>query len=264
MRDRSANRLQIVGAGVSGTRQLTIEGVLAIEEAYRVITLSASADDIEKMNRNILRLDRLYWSRRADWGTYRALAKTVVEEARRVGGKVAFVVDGNPAIFDDITWETYRLARRYGLEVSIVPGISTIDVLPIRLHFDPGNAGLQVVEANQLVVYRLQLNPEMSTLILQVGWFGTAVLRRRQHSSGSRLRLLTRHLLNFYAGTHPAVFLFAHRLHDDVIETTVADLPRVARDVHPGMTLFLPRLPIRVRDKAFFRSLYKEGGSRCR
>ena len=250
--------LAILGLGISGPRHLTVEAVEYLRRAQKVLTLSAWSAELHQFNNHVTRLNDLYWSDDTDWNTYQRIARTVVRHARRGPGLIIFAVDGNPAVFDDIVWESYRLCRRAELPVTIVPGISSLDVLPIALRFDPGNVGLQIMEANQLVVYDLVLNPHLATLVLQVGWFGSSILRKRRHQTRRALDPLVNHLLKFYPKNFPAFFVFDHRQGTQILKTSVASIALHSSQIHPGMTLYLPRKEVKIIDRRFYHALFRK------
>ena len=210
------------------------------------------------MNPNIRSLEHLYWSGKKDWDTYKAIAKSVIDTACSIDGSTVFAVDGNPGFFNDITWEIYARATRKHIAVKILAGISCLDVLAIDLFCEMGDVGTQIFEANQLVIYDLPMHPYLSTFILQVGWFGISVLTEKLDRRRERFGPLVDHLLKFYSKTHPAIFVISSEKPDGptiIFRTQISQIDSYADEIHSGMTLYLPRLDVKVRNREFYQSL---------
>jgi hypothetical protein len=247
-----------LGLGIQGLSHLTLEALKTIRKAEIVLHIGLTGRHLEKLNPNVKSLEHLYWSGRNDLDTYRRVAKEVIDTARTLSGSTVFAVDGNPAFFNDITWEIYARATKRRIPVAILAGISCLDVLAIDVFCDPGDVGTQIFEANQLVLYNLTMNPYLSTFILQIGWFGTSILTKACDRRRKRFNPFISHLLKFYPGTHPAIFVMSAEKPGRtsvMLRTTVSQIGSHAKKVHSGMTLYLPRMDIRVKNQNFYKSL---------
>lgn len=253
-------QIYCVGLGVKELSHLTLESLSIIEKAQFILHIGLEGRRLNQLNPNTRSLEKLYWSGRQDWDTYKTIAKLIVDTARSVKGSTVFATEGNPAIFNDITWEIVARATKSRIPVRILPGISCLDVLPIDLYCDLGDVGAQIFEANQLVLYDLSMNPYLSTFILQVGWFGISVLTKSQDRRPDKLDPLIEHLLKFYSEKHPAIFAMSAIRPGKpcvVFQTTVGKISRYAPKIHSAMTLYLPRQEVRVKNYAFYRFLKK-------
>ncbi len=255
---RHVRHVYCVGLGIKGLAHLTLEAVEIVRRAEVVFHLGLGNHKLGRLNPNARSLERLYWSGRADSEVYREVAEKIVSTAQSVGGPIVFAADGNPAVFNDITWEIWAKAKDRQIPVTIIPGISCLDVLPIILRCEIGDLGAQIFEANQLVLYDLPINPYLSTFVLQVGWFGDAMLKKKLRHSRLRFDRLISHLSKFYGPAHPAVFVTAATSvvgKDGVLQTTVSQIRAEAHRIHTAMTLYLPRLDREIQNFDFHRVL---------
>jgi len=257
-RTNAKRQIYCVGLGIRGFSHLTQEALKTIQKAETVLHIGLTGKHLERLNPSVKSLEHLYWSGRNDLDTYRRIAKEVIDTARTRLGSTVFAVDGNPAFFNDITWEIYARATRRRIPVEILAGISCLDVLAIDVFCDPGDVGTQIFEANQLVLYNLTMNPYLSTFILQIGWFGKSVLTKTCDRHRKRFAPLISHLLKFYPGMHPAIFVMSAEKtgrRSIMLRTRVSQIESHAGKIHSGMTLYLPRMNIRVKNHDFYKSL---------
>jgi uncharacterized protein YabN with tetrapyrrole methylase and pyrophosphatase domain len=160
---------------------------------------------------------------------------------------LAFAIDGNPMLFSDVSWKIAAAAKKAGLLVEGVPGVSCLDVLPVQLGFDPGDLGLQIFEATQLVIYGLAMNPSLSTLILQVGYFLHDVTLPPVHRKPDEFKPFVDHLLQFFPKDHPAIFVESADGRSGtsiVFSVDIEAIDHYRNRIRPGMTLYVPRVGI--------------------
>lgn len=238
--------IYLVGLGMFEMRQTTLETLEVLKQAKRVFHLTTQHEELSIINANTEDLGPLYWKpgKRAD--IYYKIAQYVVSFARETR-PAAFVIEGNPMFFSDVSWNIAELGKAASLRVEALPGVSCIDVLPIQLGFEPGDLGLQIFEATQLVLYGLAINTHLSTLILQVGVFAETA-----HPGSGSKRLgtfdpLVRHLSNFFPAGHPAIFIrstLSRTFPNVVFTTNIARIDEQRDGIVEGMTLYLPRLSV--------------------
>jgi precorrin-6B methylase 1 len=253
--------IYLVGLGMFEMRHLTVETFEILKRASVVYHISDRHDELHAINRNTRDLSRLYEvpGKRVD--IYESLARYLVNSARK-HRPVVLATDGNPMFFNDISWKVAAVARGRGLRVEALPGVSCIDVLPIQLGFDPGDLGLQVFEATQLTLYDLAINPYLSTLILQIGFFcETVVLPPPKRRRGAYSRLVT-HLRKFFPGTHPAIFIqsaYSNCVPTIEFWTEIMSIDDRRNEITAGMTLYVPRIGIPAVDRVIGAQLGLDG-----
>ena len=234
----------LVGLGMYELRQVTLETLEILKRAKRVFHLSGRHKELTALNGKTEDLSTLYLRPGKATEIYANIAKYVLSFAAETHPLV-FAVEGNPMLFSDISWKIAELGIAANLRVEALPGVSCLDVLPIQLGFEPGDLGLQVLEATQLVLYSLSINPYLSTLILQVGELGKRELiaggKRHPHIFGR----FVSHLRNFFPSDHPAIFVVSAsgKQSPSVVFSTEIDSIAEHQDrIIPGMTLYVPRI----------------------
>lgn len=248
-----------------GMTQITVETINVLKRAQRVFHLTDLQLDLEAINPQTEDLDRLYSRAGNNIHIYDEIAQHVVRAAHQFP-PVALVLDGNPMFFSDISWKTIALAHADGLRVEALGAVSCIDILPTQLGFEPGNLGMQIFEATQLVLYNLRINPYLSTLVMQAGEFGQRTIIRNVTQKPERYALLAQHLGKFFPQDHPAIFIrsaFKEKTPHIVFTTDISRIESHCGRIEPGMTLYIPRLcipPIDIQacERLGFADLIKE------
>ncbi len=243
-RGRDRADLWILGLGIRGVRQVTLETLEVLRRCRRVLHLTHQHAELRRINPRLVDLEESYWTGEERTVVYDRLVEMVLAEVAR-GPEVALVSYGHPMIFDDVTLDLVGRSKREGFTCRVLPAISCLDTLCIDLGIDYGR-GLQVFEASSLVVDDQPLRPELDTLVLQLGEFGTELTADAVPMVGKRLRPLVEHLLRFYPQDHRAIIVFS----DDgsferpaLVKTRIARLGAHAARIFPGVTLYLPPRP---------------------
>ena len=242
----SAADIYLVGLGMFEMRHVTVETLEVLRHAKRVLHLTTEHDELCRINRNTENLSSFYWRLGRKVDIYDHLAGYVVSFAKKERPTV-LALDGNPMFFSDISWKIAALGKLEGLTVEALPAVSSIDVLPIQLGFEPGDLGLQIFEATQLVLYQLSVNPHLSTLILQVGEFGERTLVRPAKRRLAAFVPLVAHLRKFFPDEHPAIFIrsaYSSQVPTVVFTTEIGLIDECSEQITSGMTLYLPRIGI--------------------
>lgn len=256
--ENGTRQIYCIGMGIKGISHLTLEALTTIQKAQLVLHIGLTDKKLNRLNQNIKSLEHLYWSGKKDSDTYKKIVNAVITMTRSMKGTTVFLADGNPVFFNDITWGIYSEAKKKRIPVTILPGISCLDVLPIDILMDMGDMGTQIFEANQLVIYDLNMNAYLSTFILQAGWFGMPLLKKLADRRRNRFKPLIDHLLKYYSDTHPAIFIMSADKPTKpsvVFRTTVSQIGLYSTQIQKGMTLYLPRLDNKVRNYKFYQSL---------
>lgn len=249
--------IYIVGLGMFELRQITLETLEVLKRARLVYHVSGRHTELCEVNPNTQDLGNIYKKRVKRTDIYYQLACFVVNSALK-GGPIVFAVGGNPMFFNDIAWNIAAVAKKRRLRVEALPGVSCIDVLPMQLGFEPADVGLQIFEATQLVLYHLPINPCLSTLILQVGYFFVRVTTLPPRRKPGAFTPLALHLRRFFPDDHPAVFIesASSRLAPTVVFwSEIGSIDKFRNKITPSMTLYLPRTGLPELDAALCKKL---------
>lgn len=250
--------IYLLGRGiVNGTGQMTQEAIQAIESSRLVLDLSGDVGAVRKLHKNVVDLYSDYWTGELSDNVYDRLEELIVDEVRTNGPTVSVIVDGHPMFFDDVNWSLLRNGKRRRLNVVAVPGISCLDTMMIDVGVDLGN-GAQIVHANHLVMYGIQLDPHLQTYVLQIGKFGTAFFSREtKRNLPGRFTPFVEHVTRFYPPDTMTTLMVS--LGRDTIRRKVrlGDLDSARAFLHrhqdDGLTMYIPARPRKPTNEEFTR-----------
>jgi len=125
-----------------------------------------------------------------------SILKTV-SNSRTIG----YVTYGNPMAYDRVAQNLVNYAKKSGLQIEIVPGISSIDTIFCDLQVDMA-PGIQVYEASWLVACQILPSIHFPLVLLQVGTFGSLRTHYATRQDGNSLSELVEYLGKLYPLTH--------------------------------------------------------------
>jgi hypothetical protein len=238
--------IYLVGLGLYGLRQLTVEAAEVLRSAHAIYHFSEKHAELSSFNSRVHDMRALYSSLSSSGDVYAAIAEKLIDLAKQ-NHPIAVAFDGNPMLYCSVAWQVASLGAEAGLRVEALAGVSCFDVLPIQLGFDPGDLGMQTMESTAMVQYSLALNPYLSTLLLQIGHFGVAPGLPPPPREEGAYTPLVNHLLRYFPPGHPAIFIQSASSADTAtltLTTEVASIDQVRDQIRSGMTLYLPRVHI--------------------
>ena len=257
----SPGSVTVVGCGLAGARHLTLETVETIRAAdvvYHLVTGDEAVAAFAALNPQTYGLIGFYRDGALDLDVYAQIVSFVIAQAL-VPRRVVLVVMGHPSIYVAPTHMLQEHGPRYGVPVSVLPAISSIDVMLTDFPFDIANTGLQILDANRLVTYRLRPQRNVPLLLFQVGCFGSGIITRTQQNHPGRLSALADYLLGFYGAAHEVVLIeggmgFPHRPVRH--RMPLAELATNGHLVTYNTTLYVPAEErVAVRDAEFLARL---------
>lgn len=236
--------LFIVGLGLRNVDHVTAEAERALRSCNEVLFLDMGPGTLGFLQSCCSRVTSVA-ERYGEGGNrldaYRAMAVDVLEAALD-HPPVAWATYGHPTVFAYPPFLMRDMARELGLQCTVIPGISAMESLLAALWLDPTVGGLQMFEATDLLLRHRRLDPEIPALIWQVGNLESR-LHTSRFSRPERFARFTRFLLARYPADHPVTALYGspHPLVPTVKRTfPLADLPSRARELHVGVTLYVP------------------------
>jgi precorrin-3B methylase len=236
--------LTIVGLGIRPIDHLTPESKRAIAKAKNVLfvdTTPGTAAFLQTMCSRVTDLSVEYRSGEVRTGIYRRQAAIVLNAAIEQA-PVVFAMHGHPTVFSYVTSLLTAACTVLDMDHKILPGVSSTATILASLGIDPGVQGLFTVEATDLLLRQRPLQPDVPTLIWQIGNVMSRIHHTRQNRP-DRFIPFQRYLLRYYAADHPIDIAYSspHPLvPDSAKRTTVAKLAEHAEFLHPGATLYLP------------------------
>jgi uncharacterized protein YabN with tetrapyrrole methylase and pyrophosphatase domain len=240
----------IVGLGVAGTHQMSREAEETIRRCKQTFVIDSGAGVVHFLRRLCPKVTNLLTAsipgapRRA---IYRKIASIVVGAAMEEP-PVCFAASGHPKVYCQPTTLIQRAALVLNLKTSVLAGVSSLDSLFVELDVDPGDQGLQVYDATDLVIRRRPLQTDVPCVIMQA-----PVVLQSRNAPGvpnlENLRILQNYLLEFYPAHHQAVIVIS-RTHPLLLSIKVTvPLGRLAhslRQAAKSATVYIP--PVRHRE----------------
>lgn len=240
-RDRGG-RLVVVGSGIRPITDLSVgarDQIVAADVVVYCVADPVTELHLHELNANAHSLYGLYGNGKPRIETYRQMVEAMLTPLRE-GKRVCAVFYGHPGIFAWATHEAIRQARRAGLRAEMAPAISAQDSLFADLGIDPSSAGLQTVDATDLLIRRRELNPSMHVLIWQAECVGDDGFNFGGYER-QNFPVLVEYLRQTYPGDHTVVVYDASTYPHlpPVIRSTTLDAVR-AEDLSGISTLYLP------------------------
>jgi precorrin-6B methylase 1 len=260
-RPRSAARsgtLVVVGTGIGGVAQVTLEAVAHIEQAEQVfysIVDPVTECWLRDLNPNAISFAGLYEEGKTRSRTYAEMAELMVT-AVRDGRRVCTVFYGHPGVFVEASHAAIRRLRREGYSARMLPAISADGCLFADLGINPGQHGVQSFEATDFLLSRRRFDPTSGLILWQIGVLGDGDSRRRRYCDPDRLEVLTRKLRRHYPASHRAVIYSASTFPTHPPRIRRVELERLPRlRIHPMEMLFVPGLTQRAPDRRILKWL---------
>ncbi len=239
-----ATDIFVVGTGIESVRQLTLEAVDSLRACNTVFTVDHGfgvADFIASLGPEVIDLIPEYKPGLHRLITYQRMAARVVEKAM-ANPPVALAVYGHPSWLVFPAELIVEAARVMGLNVQVIPGISSVDTMVVELGIDPATRGLQIHEATGLVVFEHTIDPHVPCILLQVDAFRVETFNPKRNNPG-RLEELVRYLDRFYPPSHriTSVYSKTHPLMRPVkIEFALDELAKAYEQPGFSGSIYLP------------------------
>lgn len=239
-----AHDIYLVGTGIMSVWHLTREAEACMRASSQVFLVDPGfgiAEYIAGLGPAVHNLIDEYHDRQSRLDTYRTMAARVVAVAMEEP-PVSLVVYGHPTLFVYPSTLIRKAARLLDLRVHTAAGISSLDTMLIDLDLDPGMNGLQIYDANAVLVERRKLDPEVPCLLLQVDAVESA-FHTVAASRPSRFRRLTEHLLQFYPPEHVVTNIRSSSFpifEPELIRFELQRLGNEFADKRLGGTVYLP------------------------
>lgn len=244
---RALTDLYILGAGIRGGVQFTVESTQALQACRAVFVLHDDLMVHKQVARycpNVVDLAPLYDGQSVRSDVYSSISRLLVEEARREP-TIAFVVHGHPLFLVSATERTVEFARENGLNVRLLPAVSSFDAIMCDLETDLGY-GVQIFDATTMIRQNWLPNSALPTLVFQIA---TVLEERvvRSLPAVATLAPLVEHLCLVYPAEHACTVIHSgSSLIEPAkrVDLRLADLTTTCSiDLWMRPTLYLPALP---------------------
>lgn len=242
--------ITIAGLGITNVDQVTRETERALRACNEVLFVDTGIATEAWLRTLCPRVTDLYAESYREGAprvnAYHHMAASTLEAALD-HAPVVFAMQGHPIVYAYAPFLIRDTAALLGLEVEVLPGISSLDCLLADLMVDPGVQGMQLYEATDLLLRKRPLQPDVPALVWQVGTVETR-LHTDRPSRPERFVRLRDHLLRSYPPQHPVTAYFAApfpMMPPSAITFALQDLCDQAPLLHKGVTLYLPPATVR-------------------
>lgn len=245
--------IYIIGTGVVPGLHLTREAEAAIRGSTEVLYVDKSfgiEEFLSSMCPKITDLHAAAYREGAErLDAYRAMASYVIEAALD-HPPVTFALYGHPLVYAFPPFIVAAAARAIGLNVKVLPGISSLDTMFVDLHFDPCTQGVQMYEATDLLLRQRPIQPDVPCFVWQIGTVESRLYSIASSTSG-RFSKIKDYLAKFYPMDHEMVAVYSSSMPlvpSNTVKFTLNTIEEKASELHQGVTVFIP--PVKVRDIA--------------
>lgn len=243
---RSANRIVIVGTGMVAPRDLTLGGLEEIRAAD-VVAYSAPWPGVHSWLSTIGPLairdiSSLYRENGVDADNYEAILQELISLSSQFAS-VVYLVPGNPTLGVTTTARLLALGRSQGIDVTVIPGVSSLDTISVDLEVDYLERGTVAIDSNRLLLYRIQLDPTLGVVIYHPASVGTSLVDFSSPWRSNRIELLQSYLLGTYPPSHPIVLVLcasAPGAVPEVIRGELSQLSSKVEQIKYGSSLYIP------------------------
>lgn len=208
----AATGLVVVGGGIQFARHASARCLSEIRAAEVVFCLADpfSLGMIAEHRPDVVNLGAHYASGKDRRETYREIDAAIMREVR-AGKRVCAVFHGHPGVFADVPHRVIRKARAEGFGARMEPGISAEACLYADLGLDPGQRGVQSMEATHFLVHDRRIDPAGLVLLWQVALCGDLSCTRFEADPAGLETLLAK-LLRWYPPDHEVILYEAAQL----------------------------------------------------
>lgn len=259
-------KITIVGLGIKGCSQLTLEAVAALRTAKSVLVLAGNPvvkglAELGIPSRSII---ALYHDAAVDVANYARVADATIAEAK-LKEDVALVIPGHPRVGVTLSsWLDQKLPA-LGIELAYIPGISSFDTMLVDLTRDPLERGSCILDVNRLLLFDLSLETGIDLYLYHVCSIGNARTDFKDPVARNQAALLQEKLLRTYPATHEVILIGspqreggAPTLH----RGPVGDLTALLLKVTFSTTLFVPSIRPKKVDRRMLELLQPAASER--
>jgi len=236
--------LYLLGSGIKGVLQLTVETIQALAISTEAHVLHDDPDVLEEIKNycpKVFDLACFYSLDQSRPDIYRAISKHLIERAREKP-PISFVVHGHPLFLVSASEYTVELGRQQGVAVTVMSAVSSFDTLLTDIGVDFGY-GLQLFDCSTLLANSWSINSQVPTLIFQLA----TLLNDRVVTEEPRVQILhplVNYLKSYFPEFHRCLVVHSSvsvLRKAEIIETTIGKLHRDYRiDLWKRPTLYIP------------------------
>ena len=184
---------------------MTLEARAYIEKSDKVLYLvsdPALKKWIADANTQTEALDNLYFGSEHRADAYAAITDYIIKQLA-TPQHLCVALYGHPTVFSKPALDAALLARKQGIDVKILPGISAEACLFADLMIDPGTCGCQSFEATDFLLQQRKFDTRCHLILWQPDVIG--LTKHASHANESGIEWLMQHLLTYYPRDHAII-----------------------------------------------------------
>ncbi|GAA4345725.1 SAM-dependent methyltransferase [Kangiella taiwanensis] len=246
-----------VSTGMLLAGHITARCQKIIEEAdviYCLVPHALCETWLKNCNSNVKSLQPYYKKGRNRVQTYEKMVDVMMNDVRE-GKRVCGAFYGHAGVFSCVPHMAIEQSHKEGFVAYMEPGISAEACLYADLQIDPGNYGVQSIEATQLMLFDHTLNTKGYILLWQIAIAGDHTASKFS-SDESKLQCLVNHLYKDIPSDHEVIIYEAKFTPLDEVrkeKVKLMDLPKQELKLHS--TLVIPPVQELEYDQAMLREL---------
>ncbi|WP_059359587.1 SAM-dependent methyltransferase [Parachlamydia acanthamoebae] len=237
-------KISIIGRGIDPSKHLSLNAIKALQKANKIVGIEPEKkfwSEIEKEfdTKKIESLGHLYQNEKKDVFNYQFFIQHILDLSSKFS-HLALLVAGHPR-FGVSFIEMLKQSSTKNLEIEIIDGISSFDVMTSFIQMDPLEQGTALIDANRLLLFQYKIEPALSYFIYHICSIGTSKTNFLNPEKDNRLDLLKNYLLKYYPENKEVALCRISNGQNEksrLINSTIADLN--ISEIDFSTTLYIP------------------------
>lgn len=240
------SKISIVGRGIDPAKHLSLSAIRTLRIADKVVGIEPEKEFWKELQNEfgVLEIEDLasfYRSQDDDTVNYQRFVDHVLSLSTK-HQHLALLVAGHPRLGVSFI-ELLRKCIPEHIEIEIIDGISSFDVMMTYLGLDPLEQGTVLLDANRLLLFQYKLERALAYFIYHVCSIGNSKTNFINPSLDNRVDLLKNYLLKYYPESKE---VFLCRISSGKNESsthfrsTVGELNTCASKIDYKTTLYVP------------------------
>lgn len=239
-------KISIVGRGIDPQKHLSLSAIRTLRAADKVVGIEPQKEFWDGFQKEfgicaIEDIANLYSSQDHDVVNYHRFVDHVLHLSSNYDN-VALLVAGHPRL--GVTFiELLKKRASEHVQIEIVDGISSFDVMMTYLEIDPLEQGTVLLDANRLLLFRYELERAFSYFIYHVSSIGNSQTNFINPSLNNRVDLFKKYLLKYYPEGKELFLCRASSGKNEqstCIRSTIGEIDRCTSQIDYSTTLYLP------------------------
>ncbi|WP_392538023.1 SAM-dependent methyltransferase [Legionella sp. 227] len=233
-------RLIVIGSGIKSIAHLTEESLVLLRNCEKLLFLvndKIMSNFLMKEHKNAESLDEIYFNYTNRQDSYKNLTDKIVSDYC-LYSSVCVVLYGHPTFFADFALNAVIKIRQQGGTAYVLPAISSLDCLFADLLINPGQGGLCVYDATELLIYKKNIDVNSNLVLYQVSSLGMNDMNISKY-----LDVLKKYLMAYYPPEHELAVYTASQIPGKIFSNEVKKLKDLAMEnISHISTIFIPPL----------------------